>query len=108
MPPNRNINYQILLINKSTPIVKKAYAFLRKQFAVVKEYIDKMLGKNFFCLSNLLYIIPILIVKKPEKSFQIYNNYYALNTLTIKNRNNLSSNLENFCALFSSQNLLQV
>lgn len=44
-----------------------------------------MLDKNFICLSNLHYILRILIIKKLEKYFQVHINYYALNILIIKN-----------------------
>ncbi len=47
LPPHRNIDHQIRLIDGSIPVVKKAYGFSLEEAAVVKEYIDEMLGKGF-------------------------------------------------------------
>ncbi len=77
----------IRLIDRSTPIVKKAYGLSRKQAAVEKEYIDEMLGKIFIHPSNSPYSAPVLIVKKPEGGLRVCVDYRALNTLIIKNRN---------------------
>ena len=68
----------------------------------MKEYIDEILGKNFICSSNLSYAAPILIVKKPQRSFQVCVDYYALNALTIKNWNTPFLIWEPFACLFSA------
>ena len=59
----------------------------RDQAAVVKEYIDNMLGKGYIRPSISLYAAPVLIIKKPDGGLRIYVDYRALNTLTIRNRN---------------------
>ena len=87
LPPHRNINHQIQLIDGSIPVIKKAYGLSHEQAAIVKEYIDEMLKKSFIRPSNLPYAVLILIVKKFERSLQVCVDYCAFNALTIKNRN---------------------
>lgn len=62
-----------------------------------------MLAKIFICLSNLLYIIPILIVKKLKKGLQICVDYCILNIFTIKNWNTLFLFQETFAYFFLAQ-----
>ena len=66
-------------------MAKKAYGLFQEQAAVVKEYVDKMLGKGFIHTSKSPYAAPVLIVKKPEGGLRVGVNYHALNALTIKN-----------------------
>ena len=87
LPSHWNIDYHIRLVEGSTPIAKKTYGLSREQAAIVKEYIDEILGKGFICSSKLPYAAPVLIVKKLEGGFQICVDYCILNALTIKNRN---------------------
>ena len=87
MPPKRTIDYTINLVPRSIPLVKRVYRILRQQVLVVKEYINKILGKGYIRLSTLLYVVLVLIVKKLDGGIWIYVDYRALNTLTIKNRN---------------------
>ena len=57
---------------------------------MIKEYINKILDKDYIRPSISLYIALILIVKKLDKELRIYIDYYILNTLIIKNQNALS------------------
>ena len=57
---------------------------------MIKEYINKILDKDYIRSSILSYITFILIIKKSNKDLRIYVNYRALNTLIIFNRNALS------------------
>ena len=50
-------------------MVKKAYSLSQEQAAIVKEYVDKILGKKFICPGKLPYAAPVLIVKKPKGGF---------------------------------------
>ena len=92
------------MIDWLTPVVKKTYGLSHEQAAIVKEYIDEMLGKSFIGLSNLLYTVLILIVKKPERRFQVCVDYCALNALTIKNWNTFLLIWESFACFFSAKN----
>ena len=46
-----------------------------------------MLGKGYIRFNISLYIVLILIIKKPNRRLRIYINYRILNALIIKNRN---------------------
>ena len=87
LPPHRSINHAIDLHPGSTPPAKRAYGMSRDQAAVVKEYIDEMLGKGYIRPSTSPYAAPVLIVKKPDGGLRICVDYRALNAVTIKNRN---------------------
>ena len=91
------------MIDESIPVVKKAYGLSREQAAVVKEYIDEMLEKDFIRPRNLPYAAPVLIVQKSEGDLQVCVNYRALNTLTIKNRNTPLLVQETFARLSSAK-----
>jgi hypothetical protein len=53
----------------------------------LKAYIDEELKKGFICSSNLLYAVPVLVVKKPGGGLRICIDYRQLNAITIKNCN---------------------
>ena len=87
LPPHRLVDHRIDLQEGSTPVAKKAYGLSRDQAAVVKGYIDEMLGKQYIRPSTSPYAAPVLIVKKPDGGLRVCVDYRALNALTIKNRN---------------------
>ncbi len=87
LPPRRSIDHTIKLQEGATPPAKRAYGMSREQAAVVKEYVDEMLGKGYIRPSTSPYAAPVLIVKKPDGGLRICVDYRALNSLTVKNRN---------------------
>ena len=70
---------------------------------MIKEYINKILEKEYIRPSISLYAISILIVKKLNKELQIYINYRALNALIIKNQNILSLIRETIVRLYATR-----
>ena len=60
---------------------------LKKQITIIKEYVEKMLKKNYIRTNTFLYTILILIIKKLNNDLRIYVNYRALNALIIRNQN---------------------
>ena len=54
---------------------------------MIREYINKILNKNYICSSILSYATSILIIKKLNKDLKICVNYRVLNALVILNRN---------------------
>ena len=50
----------------------------------MKEYLTEYLSRGFIIISNYLYTLFIVFIKKPNSSLQFYINYYKLNTLTKK------------------------
>jgi transposase InsO family protein len=88
LPPRRpGIDHAIELTSGAVPPAKKPYGLTREQAAVVKAYVEDMLGKGFIRPSSSPYAAPVLIVKKPDGELRICVDYRALNALTIKDRN---------------------
>lgn len=87
LPPHRPVDHTIKLREGTTPPAKRAYGMSREQAAVVKAYVDEMLGKGYIRPSTSPYAAPVLIVKKPDGGLRICVDYRALNSLTVKNRN---------------------
>ena len=87
LPPHRPIDHTIKLQEGAVPPAKRAYGMSRDQAAVVKAYIDEMLGKGYIRPSTSPYAAPVLIVQKPDGGLRICVDYRALNALTVKNRN---------------------
>ena len=52
---------------------------------MIKRYIEKNLKKRFIKLSNILFIFPILLIRKLNKELRFYMNYRDLNALIKKN-----------------------
>jgi hypothetical protein len=86
LPPHRSADHRIDLAGGSIP-KRRTYGLSRDQTAVVKEYVEEMLGKGFIRPSSSPYAAPVLVVKKPEGGLRVCVDYRALNALTIKNRN---------------------
>ena len=84
---HRKIDYSIELQLETLLSIKRVYEISREQVIVIKEYMKKMLRKNYIRSSIFSYIAPMLIVKKLDDDLRICVNYRALNALTIRNRN---------------------
>ena len=87
LPPHRPTDHVVETREGTSPPAKKAYGMSREQAAVVKHYIDEMLGKGYIRPSTSPYAAPVLIVKKQDSGLRICVDYRALNTITIRNRN---------------------
>jgi hypothetical protein len=51
----------------------------------MRDYIIIYLSKGFIAISLVLYIVPILFIKKPGSRICFYINYRKFNTITKKN-----------------------
>jgi hypothetical protein len=60
------------------------YYMLLAELKAVKEYLFKNLNKGFIVLSQALYTLPVLFVKKPNRGLQFCINYQKLNTIIWK------------------------
>ena len=101
LPPHRKEDHKIRLVPGATPPAKKTYGLSRDQAAVVKAYVDEMLGKGYIRPSSSDYAAPVLVVKKPGGGLRVCIDYRALNALTIKDRNSpplIRETLARLCA----------
>ena len=57
---------------------------------VLQEYLHKNLEKGFIQSSSSPAASPVLFIKKPEEGLHFCVDYWALNTMTIKNYYSLS------------------
>ena len=53
----------------------------------MKEYLNKILNKDYIKFNIFFYAILIFIVKKSDKKFKVYINYKIFNVFIILNRN---------------------
>ena len=61
------------------------YKILLNKLKIYRQYIVDNLKKGFIKLNNTPWAAPILFIKKPNKSLQLYINYRKLNTIIKKN-----------------------
>jgi hypothetical protein len=62
------------------------YSLSREGETEARKWIDKNLSKGFIRESDLQVGSPIMFVKKQDRSNRLCVDYWALNTVTIKNR----------------------
>jgi hypothetical protein len=53
---------------------------------IIKQYLVNNLEKGFIILSQALYALPILFIKKPSGGLRFYIDFRKLNALTYKDR----------------------
>ena len=87
LPPHRRDDHKIRPVPGATPPAKKVYGMFRDRAALVKAYVDEMLGEGYVRTSSSDYATPVLVVKKPGGGLRVCVDYRALNALTIKDRN---------------------
>jgi len=84
---NKNINYVIDFVSKTTLLTKKVYDILRQKEEIIKVYLNNIKSKDQIRNSISQYATLIFIIKKLNKRLCVCVNYKALNVFTIKNRN---------------------
>ena len=57
-----------------------------EELKIIKEYLKENLYKGFIKPSIILYITPILFIKKVNRSLRFYIDYRKLNIVTVKDR----------------------
>ena len=80
-------DHRIDLVPNAKAFAKKTYELFKDQAAMIKKYIDDMLGKDFIKHSFFNFVASVLLIKKSKGGLRVCVDYKALNALTIKNRN---------------------
>ena len=52
----------------------------------VNKYINEHFDKSFIKVNTFFAVVPISLIKKPERNIHIYVNYKGLNNVTDKNQ----------------------
>ena len=94
LPPHSgHLDHYIPLDNGAKPIFGPIYDLSELELKVLKKYVDEQL-KKFICLSISPFRLPILFIKKADRSLHLCIDYHALNRITIKNRYSLTLTTE--------------
>ena len=86
LPQHRPYDCGIDLQEGTQPPFGPIYSLSQNELAVLREYIDENLAKNFIRHSKSPAGAPILFVKKKDGSLRMCVDYRGLNKITIKNR----------------------
>jgi len=87
LSPHRECDHKIELNEgQSSPPKSKAYKMSFFKLIKVKEYLTKMLSKEFIILSKAPYFSPILFALKSNRDLRFCVDYRKLNALTKRNR----------------------
>ena len=86
LPPTRNIDHRIELIDNKPPRIQPLYRMSPKELDLLRKELDDLLEKGHIQPSKSPFGSPVIFVKKKDGSMRLCIDYRALNKLTIKNR----------------------
>nr|GEU83039.1 putative reverse transcriptase domain-containing protein [Tanacetum cinerariifolium] len=85
LPPSRQVEFQINLIPRKTPIARAPYRLAPSEMQELSNQLQELIDRGFIRPSTSLWGAPVLFVKKKDGSFRMCIDYRELNKLTIKN-----------------------
>ena len=86
MPPDRDIEFIIVLIPGTGPIAQRAYSMNPTELVELKKQLDDMLAKGLIQPSASPWRSPVLFVDKKVGATRLCTDYRKLNDVTIKNK----------------------
>ncbi|GJY35118.1 putative reverse transcriptase domain-containing protein [Tanacetum coccineum] len=86
LPPIRQIEFQIHLIPRVTPVAQVPYRLAPSEMQELFDQLQELAYRGFIRPSTSPWGAPVLFVKKKYGSFRMCIDYWELNKLTIKNR----------------------
>ncbi|GJT32339.1 putative reverse transcriptase domain-containing protein [Tanacetum coccineum] len=86
IPPDRQVEFHIDLIPRSTPVAKSPYKLAPSEMQELMKQLQELLDKGFIRPSSSSWGALVFFVKKKDGSMQMYIDYRELNKVTIKNR----------------------
>ncbi|GJR63777.1 putative reverse transcriptase domain-containing protein [Tanacetum coccineum] len=86
LPSIREIEFQIELIPRATPVAKSPYRLAPSELEELSGQLKEIQDKGFIRPSSSPWGAPVLFVKKKDGSFRMCIDYRELNKLTVKNR----------------------
>ena len=79
-------NYEIILKSEIKPTFGLIYFLLKKELAILKNYLNENLKKRYIRPSISSAGYPILFVKKKDGTYRLCVDFRQLNNITVKNR----------------------
>jgi hypothetical protein len=86
MPPDRGIEFVIVLKPSTAPIYKTPCRMTTPKFAELKEHIMELLEKGYIYPSSSPWGAPVIFVPKKDGSQRLCVDYQTLNEVTVKNK----------------------
>eukprot|EP00253_Pinus_taeda_P007269 PITA_07269 len=86
LPPKRNIDFTIELIQGAAPVSRAPYRMSMPELTELKMQLQELLDKNYIRPSVSPWGAPVLFVKKKYGTLRMCIDYRQLNKLTIKNK----------------------
>jgi len=84
--PSRYVDHAIPLIEGSKPPFGPMYSMSDSELKEVRKWIDENISKSIIHASSSSTALPILFVKKKDRSLHLYVDYRAFNDITVKDR----------------------
>ncbi|KAJ0545001.1 putative nucleotidyltransferase, Ribonuclease H [Helianthus annuus] len=86
LPPNRECNHRIQLIDEAVTINQRAYRYPVGQKDIIEKMVQEMLDMGIIRHSVSSFASPVVLVKKKDGTWRLCVDYRKLNDHTIKNR----------------------
>jgi hypothetical protein len=85
MPPDRDLEFVIDLVPRTTPIAKGSYHVVANELEELKKQLWKLQEKGYIRLGLSPWGSPVLFMKRKDGSLCMCIDHWSLNEVTIKN-----------------------
>ncbi|GJV30246.1 putative reverse transcriptase domain-containing protein [Tanacetum coccineum] len=86
LPPPRQVEFQIDLVPEAAPVARALYRLAPSEMRALSVQLQELLEIGLIRPSSSSWGVPVLFVKKKDRSFRMCIDYRELNKLTVKNR----------------------
>ncbi|GJZ55503.1 putative reverse transcriptase domain-containing protein, partial [Tanacetum coccineum] len=86
IPPTRQVEFQIDLIPGAAPVARVPYRLAPSEMKELSDQLQELSDKGFIRPSSSPWGAPVLFVKKKDGSFRMCIDYWELNKLTLRMR----------------------
>lgn len=86
LPPNRNHDHHIPLLQGSQPVNQRGYRVPYVQKLEIEKQVKEMLENGVIQVSTSPFASPVILVKKKDNTWRMCVDYRRLNDITIKNK----------------------